>query len=560
MGNLVNEEAQEALFRLATIVESSEDAIISKTLDGVIVSWNYGAERLFGYKAQEAIGQHVTMLIPSDRINEEAQIIQKMKLGERVEHFETVRQRKDGTLIDISLTISPIKDTTGRIIGVSKIARDISISKQVEKALFHLAAIVESSEDAIISKTLDGVIISWNFGAERLFGYKEEEAIGQHGIMLFPSERINEEAQIIEKVKLGERVEHFETVRQRKDGTLIDISLTISPIKDTIGRIIGVSKIARDISTSKQVEKALRESEALLQQKATELETTLLELKRTQIQLIQNEKMSSLGQLVAGVAHEINNPVNFIYANLKPANDYALDLLRLLRLYQKYYPNPLPEIQEEGKEIDLDFLVEDLPKLFSSMQVGAVRIQTIVQSLRNFSRMDEAEIKQVNIHEGIDSTLILLQHRLTGKSNWEIKLVKNYGNLPLVECKPSQLNQVFMNIICNAIDALEERDQQRTFEEIEQQPSQILISTQMLDSHLVQIRIADNGQGIPKIVQEQLFNPFFTTKSVGKGTGLGLSISYQIVTKKHNGSLRCHSIPGHQTEFVIEIPIRQTLK
>ncbi|MEH1831727.1 MAG: ATP-binding protein, partial [Nostoc sp.] len=372
-------------------------------------------------------------------------------------------------------------------------------------------------------------------------------------------DRINEEAQIIQKVKQGERVEHFETVRQRKDGTLIDISLTISPIKNTTGKIIGVSKIARDISTSKQVEKALRESEALLQQKATELETTLLELKRTQIQLIQNENMSSLGQLVAGIAHEINNPVNFIYANLKPANDYTQDLLKLLRLYQKYYPSPLPEIQQEGKEIELDFLVEDLPKLFSSMEVGAVRIQTIVRSLRNFSRIDEAEIKQVNIHEGIDSTLILLQHRLKGKSNWEIKLVKNYGNLPLVECKPSLLNQVFMNIICNAIDALEERDQQRTFEEIEQQPSQILISTQMLDSHLVQIQIADNGLGIPKIVQEKLFNPFFTTKSVGKGTGLGLSISYEIVTNKHNGSLRCHSLPGHQTEFVIEIPIRQTV-
>ncbi|WP_375512587.1 sensor histidine kinase [uncultured Nostoc sp.] len=433
------------------------------------------------------------------------------------------------------------------------------INEQAQEALFRLAAIVESSEDAIISKTLDGVIVSWNLGAERIFGYKEKEVLGQHGTILIPTDRINEEAQIIQKLRQGERVEHFETVRQHKDGTLIDISLTISPIKNSIGTIIGISKIARNISHSKQVEKALRESEAQLRQKAIELESTLLELKRMQTQLVQNEKMSSLGQLVAGVAHEINNPVNFIYANLMPANEYTQDLLKLLRLYQKHYPTPVTEIQQKSKEIDLDFLLEDLPKLLSSMEVGAVRIQTIVGSLRNFSRMDEAEIKQVNIHEGIDSTLMILQHRLKGKSDREIKVVKNYGNLPLVECKASQLNQVFMNIICNAIDALEERDQKLTFEEIEQQPSQIRIFTQMLDSHQVQIRIADNGQGIPKIAQEQLFDPFFTTKPVGKGTGLGLSISYQIVTEKHNGSLRCHSIPSQETEFVIEIPIRQTV-
>ncbi|MEH2182414.1 sensor histidine kinase [Nostoc sp.] len=428
--------------------------------------------------------------------------------------------------------------------------------EQAEEALFRLAAIVESSEDAIISKTLDGIIVSWNLGAERIFGYKGKEVLGQHVTILIPPDRINEETQIIQKLRQGERVEHFETVRQHKDGTLIDISLTISPIKNSTGTIIGVSKIARDISVGKQVEKALQESEAQLRQKATELETTLLELKRTQTQLVQNEKMSSLGQLVAGVAHEINNPVNFIYANLKPANDYTQDLLRLLRLYQKHYPRPVAEIQYESEEMDLDFLLEDLPKLLSSMEVGAVRIQTIVRSLRNFSRMDEAEVKQVNIHEGIDSTLMILQHRLKGKFDQEIKVVKNYGNLPLVECKASQLNQVFMNIICNAIDVLEERDLQRTFSEIEQQPSQILICTKMLDSHHVQIRIVDNGLGIPKFAQERLFDPFFTTKPVGKGTGLGLSISHQIVTEKHNGSLRCHSIPDQETEFVIEIPIR----
>ncbi|MDF5719106.1 MAG: PAS domain S-box protein [Rhizonema sp. PD37] len=556
MENWASEQAEEAVFRLAAIVDSSEDAIISKTLEGVIVSWNTGAERLFGYKKSEAIGKNITMLLPSDRLNEEAQIIEKLKLGERVEHFETVRQRQDGTLINLSLTISPVKDKTGKVIGASKIARDISTRIQSEEAVFRLAAIVDSSEDAIISKTLEGVIVSWNTGAERLFGYKKSEAIGKNITMLLPSDRLNEEAQIIEKLKLGERVEHFETVRQRQDGTLINLSLTISPVKDKTGKVIGASKIARDISTRIQAENALRESEAMLRQKATDLENILLELKRTQIQLIQNEKMSSLGLLVAGVAHEINNPVNFIYANIQPANEYIQQLLTLLQLYQKHCPI-VPEIQEKTQEIDIDFLVEDLLKLLESMEFGADRIQKIVRSLRNFSRMDEPEMKQVNIHEGIDSTLMLLQYRLKAKNDLKIQVVKNYANLPLVECNASQLNQVFMNIICNAMDSLEERDQKRTFEEIKQQPSQITICTQMLNSDEVQIQIIDNGEGMPEFVQERLFEPFFTTKPVGKGTGLGLSISYQIVTEKHNGSLRCYSIPDQKTEFVIQLPIRQ---
>ncbi|WP_086687365.1 PAS domain S-box protein [Nostoc sp. T09] len=554
-----HKQAQEAMFRLAAIVESSEDAIMSKTLDSVIASWNFGAERLFGYTAQEAIGQPVTILIPGDRINEEAQIIEKLKRGERVDHFETLRQHKDGKLIEISLTISPVKDASGKIIGASTIAREIGARKQAEEAFFRLAAIVESSEDAIISKTLNGVIVSWNFGAERLFGYTAQEAIGQPMTMLVPADHINEEPQILEKLRRGERVDHFETVRQRKDGTLIDISLTISPVKDSTGKIIGASKIARDISARKQAEAALQESEAQLRQKATDLETTLLELKRTQTQLVQNEKMSSLGQLVAGVAHEINNPVNFIYANLNPANQYIHDLLELLQLYQQHYPSPASEIQVKSEEIDLEFLVEDLPKLLCSMEVGADRIKKIVLSLRNFSRMDEAEMKSVNIHEGIDSTLMILQNRLKAKQDHPaIEVVKNYGNLPLVECYAGQLNQVFMNIISNAIDALEEPHQLCRFQEIGQKTSEIQIYTQMVGSDHVQIRFVDNGPGIPEAVQKRLCDPFFTTKPVGKGTGLGMSISYQIVTEKHGGSLQCHSIPGQGAEFVIQIPIRQS--
>ncbi len=286
--------------------------------------------------------------------------------------------------------------------------------------------------------------------------------------------------------------------------------------------------------------------------KAAELEQTLEELQRTQTQMIQSEKMSSLGQLVAGVAHEINNPVNFIYGNLNYANDYTQDLLRLVKLYQQYYAEPVPEIMTEAAAIDLEFLIEDLPKTLNSMKVGAERIQKIVASLRTFSRMDEAERKAVNIHEGIDSTLMILQNRLRGTSDQNaIEVLKEYGELPQVECYAGQLNQVFMNILANAIDALQETAIAAP---------QILIRTEMLEGNWIRICITDNGPGIPETVQRRLFDPFFTTKPVGKGTGMGLSISYQIITERHGGSLECISQPGQGTTFQIAIPIQQSGK
>ncbi|MEH2192216.1 MAG: AAA family ATPase [Nostoc sp.] len=285
-----------------------------------------------------------------------------------------------------------------------------------------------------------------------------------------------------------------------------------------------------------------------LTQKATQLESTLQELQHTQAQLIQAEKMSGLGQLVAGIAHEINNPINFIYANIKPASEYVTSLIELNYLYQKNYPQPIPEIEEKIAEVELDFLVNDLQKLFKSMQIGADRICEIVLSLRNFSRLDEAKIKPVDIHEGIDSTLLILQHRLKNTSrNPDISLIKEYSEIPLVNCYPSALNQVFMNVLSNAIDALRELD-------VNHKPT-ITIRTQIQEKKYVSIQIIDNGMGMSESVRNKIFEPFFTTKPVGSGTGLGLSISYSIVVEQHGGHLNCISAPGKGTEFVIQIPI-----
>jgi len=308
------------------------------------------------------------------------------------------------------------------------------------------------------------------------------------------------------------------------------------------------------------------------QSQAQQLSHALQNLKQTEAQLVHTEKMSSLGQMVAGIAHEINNPVNFIYGNLDHANGYIADLLGLLNLYQQYYPNPVGEITEEAEKIDLEFLKEDLPKLLASMQVGTERIRQIVLSLRNFSRLDEAEKKPVNIHEGIDNTLLILQSRLKGgQGKPEIQIIKEYGTLPLIECYAGQLNQVFMNIISNGIDALENVPE----------PRKITIRTSVIKNHpdshslagestlknteyeseindkfqMVVVSIADNGLGMTEEVRKRLFDPFFTTKPVGKGTGLGLSISYQIVAEKHGGKLRCNSAPGKGAEFVLEIPV-----
>ncbi|MEG4808784.1 PAS domain S-box protein [Microcoleus sp. F8-D3] len=291
-------------------------------------------------------------------------------------------------------------------------------------------------------------------------------------------------------------------------------------------------------------------------QKSQELQTALYDLQQTQMQLVQTEKMSSLGQVLAGIAHEINNPVGFVAGNLCHVRGYVLDLLEIVQVYREEYPNPPAKIQQQAEDIDLEFLAEDLPKLLNSMHIGCERIVEIIQTLRNFSRADEAKIKTADIHEGLESTLLMLNSRLKAKANWQgIEVIKKYGELPQIQCHPGLLNQVFMNVLANAIDALEESSSQAKNTADTIFPT-ITIQTEMIDNNSICIRIKDNGPGIPEDRVVRLFDPFFTTKPVGKGTGLGLSISHQIVVEKHNGQLQCLSEPGKGTEFIIEIPIK----
>ncbi|MGC1395923.1 MAG: PAS domain S-box protein [Coleofasciculaceae cyanobacterium] len=318
----------------------------------------------------------------------------------------------------------------------------------------------------------------------------------------------------------------------------------------------------------------------LAQAQAHQLELALKQLQSTQARLVQSEKMSSLGQLVAGIAHEINNPVNFIHGNLAYASAYFYDILSLLQLYQEHYPDPAPAVVEQSEMINLNFIAKDLPKLLSSMQRGTDRIRSIVLSLRHFSRLDEADMKQADLHEGIESTLSILQHRLNSKEQLsQIQVFREYGNLPDVQCYPGQLNQVFMNILSNAIEAFHQLEVVQNNANLSVQPTPtITISTSILEgnesepslggsplypqlktqnSPSVLIKIADNGPGMTELVKTRLFDPFFTTKPVGQGIGLGLSISYQIVVEHHLGVLTCHSKPGEGTEFWIELPIQQ---
>ncbi|MBE9123712.1 PAS domain S-box protein [Tychonema sp. LEGE 07199] len=594
---------------MESVLKTIPVAVVAKEAEQLrFVLWNPVAEELLGFSAAEVMGKNDFDLFPTEQAHVfTAKDREVLHNGQTVEIAEEEIETGQGESRIFHTKKTSILGADGKPQYLLAVTEDITDRKRGEIALRRYSAQLKQQADRekLLNILTAQIRNSLDFDSIIAVAVQEIRAFMQIDRCYFSWYRSEQEESFWEIIQesrkielpdligcykssdfgtIGEQMLRLETLQIDDVGALADPILIESlnslgyqsvlaiPMQALSGVVSVVtcahSAAVRPWSDSEvellqavtvQLAIAINQADLYTQtsNKARELEQTLQQLTSAQSQLIQSEKMSSLGQLVAGVAHEINNPVNFIYGNLTHANDYTQDLLHLIELYQNHYPDPVPEIIEEVEAIELDFLMEDLPKLLSSMKVGADRIQQIVASLRTFSRMDEAEMKAVNIHDGIDSTLMILQHRLKAKHNHpEIEVIKEYAQMPLVECYAGQLNQVFMNVLSNALDALEERDTRRSAEEMRHNPSTISIKTEMLEGDRVLIRIADNGVGIADGVITQLFNPFFTTKSVGKGTGMGLSISYQIVTDRHKGSLKCTSSPGQGAEFAIEIPLK----
>lgn len=574
----------------------SLDLLFIMGSDGYIKQVNPMCEKTLHFATEDFFTQPwLEFVHPEDRESTRAQL-QTLSTSTDTISFENRYQCKDGSYKWLLWNAALCHDE--QLIYAA--ARDITERKQAENDLRQSEELrrllVESVKDyAIYMLDTNGLVVSWNKGAERINGYQAHEIITQHFSCFYPNEDVESgKPEQVLKIAATEGRFEDETWRLRKDKSHFWANVVVTSLRDESGQLRGFVTVTRDITERKraqealqeardelerrveertaelqaanmhlkreiaereQTQEALRQSEARLKKQTLQLKKALRKLSQTQAQLVQTEKMSSLGQLVAGVAHEINNPVSFIYGNIGYASQYITDLMHLVQLYSKHYPHPSDEVQAFIEEIDLNFLMADMPKLLSSIKLGAERIREIVLSLRNFSRHDQSQKKPVDIHEGIDSALLILQNRLKVTSRHSaIAVVKEYGDLPLVECYAGQLNQVFMNILSNAIDALQEGSQE--------QPALLLptiqICTKILDGDRVLIRIADNGPGMTEKIRSKLFDPFFTTKPVGEGTGLGLFISYQIVVEKHGGQLTCISQPGKGAEFLIEIPIEQS--
>ena len=552
-------EAEDALRAserdLRTMFDSAYDSIFVHDLEGNILDVNQKVLEIFSISHEQALSLSVPQISsPDNPIEQLPEMWQQVRDGEKLvfewialrpfqrETFDVEVCLQRVTLQAQDVILATVRDVTQRKRAEAKLQEQEQFLRSIYDGVEHLIFVVDRTHDA-------GFYYSgWNRTTALATGISYAQAIGKTPQELFgevEGETIHQRYHQCWQSRTAISYEECLTLKGERTWWLT----TLNPLTDEEDRVYRLAGTTFNITDRKDAELQLHE-------KTQDLEKTLQELKNAQIKLVQSEKMSSLGQLVAGVAHEINNPVNFIYGNLTHLKEYAQDLLGLLEIYRKCYPEPVWEVQDEIDAIDLDFLVEDLPKALESMKVGADRIKDIVLSLRTFSRMDEAKMKEVDLHDGIDSTLMILQNRLKAKPDFpEIEVIKNYGNLPLVECYAGQLNQVFMNIVVNAIDALEmEIDRDRT----SIPHPHIQIGTQLSQDGWVSISIADNGPGIPDTVKQKLFDPFFTTKPIGKGTGMGLSISYQIITERHGGSLECLSTPGRGTTFSISIPLRQS--
>ncbi|MBE9125828.1 MULTISPECIES: sensor histidine kinase [unclassified Coleofasciculus] len=447
---------------------------------------------------------------------------------------------------------------------VNEVAERQRIEAVLQQAEMKYRRIFENAVEGIFQTTPDGRYQACNPALARIYGYESAaqllENLTNIEQQLYVDE--NRRREFIEQLRICDSVSGFESQVYRQDGSIIWISENARAVRDRNGKLLYYEGFVTDITQEKRAEESLQQSEAKSKAQGQELEGALIQLQEIQKQLLEKEHLSTLGQLLAGVAHEINNPVNFLCNNFPHAQQYTEEMIKLLRLYAKYYPEPAPEIQQQAEAIELDFLIKDFPKTLFSMQMGANRIYQIVHSLKSVSAGTD-EQQSVDIHAGIDSTLLILHYRLKAKGDdGGISVFKDYGKLPPVTCYPCALNQVFMNLLCNAIDALEELKAQRLNSKDSDQHSitpSIWIRTEVKNddnSHpWAVIRITDNGLGMKDDVRQRVYEPFFTTKPSDKGTGLGLSISYKIVVEKHGGKLNCISTPGQGTEFVVEVPI-----
>ncbi|HEY9764389.1 MAG TPA: ammonium transporter [Trichocoleus sp.] len=544
-----------ALFGDLNLIDTglSRMAQLQVQVQGILAAgiWSFGIAYLFLVQLNQVYPIRVTRKQEHIGLN----ISEHGATNDLIDLF-TVMRRQERTG-DLSLR-APVEPFT----SVGQVAaRYNRVIGALESAIASTEAIIQNAIEAIVVVSRQSLTIqSVNPAVSKLFGLSEAQVCGQPITLLAgisesdsPVSSLGPMYQLL--ARASAEGTPYELVGKRRSGGMFPLEATVAETQTHQESCYTL--ILRDITLRKQAEEALQEA-AVKDEKSRQLEQALKDLQQAQIHLVHSEKMSSLGQLVAGVAHEINNPVNFIYGNLSHAERYVTDLLAVIQAYQGEYPEASNEIEHLLTEVDLNYVRKDLPKLLLSMRSGTERITEIVKSLRDFSRLGGAELKSVDLHQGIESTLMILASRLR-ETDWRpaITVDRQYGDLPKVECYASQLNQVFMNLLTNAIDAIDEKSQALSSKSSNWVP-QIMLVTHLTPANTVQIQVADNGVGIPPEVQRRILDPFFTTKPVGKGTGLGMSISYQIVVDRHHGNLKCISTPGQGTQFLVEIPLWQT--